>query len=234
GAFLCLPLLRLVVPFAGGFTDDARMTAEDGLAKHVGGADGELRILAGEIERLIGLDVDEESGEFVAGNADNLTGHEFAVGGVASQGSRDAVVAELLRFGDKPIGGSNAETRALYVGGEDNGVIGIANFEANGLLGCDVLLIIEKESAHVEGLRGLIDRLVGGEKNGGQPPEGEFSGDGVLEDSLFAFDFESDRIAIFRIDVGKNELQDSDALRIGARVSMLPVRSALVVAEDTI
>src|SRR5258708_37076443 len=46
------PFLVTIIPLAASFANDADMAAKDGLAKHVVGADGQVSVLAREIDGL--------------------------------------------------------------------------------------------------------------------------------------------------------------------------------------
>ena len=61
--------------------------------------------------------------------------------------------------------------------------------EAQRMLGPGVALVIENEGAHVQGLVGLVERLVGRKQNGGAAPVVEGSGQGIPEIATSAPDF---------------------------------------------
>ena len=97
-AFLSLPLFGFpflfpIVPFTASFADDADVAAKNGLAKHVVGADGQISVLAREIEGLVCDDAHRERGKFVPGNADELVSLQLPAVGVSGNVGGDAVAA---------------------------------------------------------------------------------------------------------------------------------------------
>ena len=97
-AFLSLPLfgfpfLFTIVPFTVSFADDADVATKNWLAKHVVGADGQISVLAREIEGLVCDDVHSERGKFVPGNADELVSLQLPAVGVSGNVGGDAVAA---------------------------------------------------------------------------------------------------------------------------------------------
>src|SRR5437660_8666940 len=76
--------------------------------------------------------------------------------------------------------------------------IGIVDDEAQRTLGPGAALVIQNEGAHMQGLVGLIERLVGRKQNSGAAPVVEGSGQGVLEVAADAMDFEVDLFILRR------------------------------------
>src|SRR5437764_15477445 len=97
------------------------------------------------------------------------------------------------------------------------------------MLGPGVALVIENEGAHVQGLVGLVERLVGRKQNSGAAPVVEGSGQGIPEIATSAPDFKIHLLVIrCAWHFGKMERSQRFATGIGSCLTFHTIWSAVV------
>ena len=101
--------------------------------------------------------------------------------------------------------------------------------EAQGTLGPGAALVIQNEGAHMQGLVGLIERLVGRKQNGGAAPVAEGGGHGITEIATGAPDFKIHLFVVGRAwNFGKMEGQQRFATGIRSDLSFHAFWSVIV------
>src|SRR5438270_10757642 len=99
--------------------------------------------------------------------------------------------------------------------------IRIVDDEAQGTLGPGAALVIQNEGAHMQGLVGLIERLVGRKQNGGAAPVAEGGGHGITEIATGVTDFKMHLFVVGRVwNFGKMECQQSFSMVIRTILSI--------------
>ncbi len=223
-AFFSVVLLLFEVPFALGFADDADVAVEHRFAEEIVGADLDGCVLAGEVERLVGLGCDGKRGKIVPADAYLRVG----LGRGVTSGI-DGVVAEAKARGHLPVGGGDAEVGGCGFSTEDERFVGVADVDGDFGIGLRTGAVVEGEQAQMHSLARLVERLVGGERKGLLVGDVDLLADCGVEIGEPAFDVDADGVERWR--AGCCELQRGETVAVGDEVLVFDDRVLFLVVD---
>ena len=148
--------------------DDLDLPPAHRLAEKVVALHRARDVLAGQVKAAVGADLDGELGQHVGLDVDRL------FGGRVAQADGDLVIAVDHFVGQDEIGGGHAERGRLDRLAKDLVALGVFDQEVDvGVLDRFHVQRRKRQRAHVDGLRRLVDRLVGRQEQLVAPLDGD-------------------------------------------------------------